>query len=176
MNTNTTMPEASSTTLRMAVEAARNAAKAAAHTAAIILIEANGGQGRISHAWRGEDPIDSWCVVTSEKLTVHFFADSYGDRVHLKLTGITPAAYEQMRTWAEDRDDCNHDHNCACKSDPWPTLAYLTRQGERRIDYRDGDGGERGHAALTFKRVTLTLFDEPVTLVDTLLRIARSAA
>ncbi|WP_432140141.1 hypothetical protein [Streptomyces sp. bgisy154] len=174
---NTTMSEASSTSLRMAVEAARTAAKAAAHTAALILIEADGGQGRIHRAWRGEGPADAWCVVTSANFTAHLLSESHGDRAHVTLTGITPAAYEQMRTWAEDRDDCRHDYGCVCLDDPWPTLAFLSESAEEcRIDYRRADEDERGSARLAFNRITVTLFDEPVTVVDTLLRIARAAA
>lgn len=172
---NTTMSETSSTSLRMAVEAARAAAKAAAHTAALILIEADGGGGSTHRAWSGEGGPDAWCVVTSANFTAHLLSESHGDRAHVTLTGITPAAYEQMRTWAEDRDDCHHDHGCICLTDPWPTPAFLSKSTEEhRIDYRADFEDERGSARLTFNRITVTLFDEPVTVVDTLLRIARS--
>ncbi|MFF1738088.1 hypothetical protein [Streptomyces sp. NPDC058247] len=171
---NTTMSEASSTSLRMAVEAACAAAKAAAHTAALILIEADGGRGSI-HDGSHEQHGDTWCVVRSAHFTAHILSESHGDRAHVTLTGITPAAYEQMRTWAEDRDDCRHDHGCVCLDDPWPTLAVLSETTEEcRIDYRRADGDERGSARLAFNRITVTLFCEPVTVVDTLLRIARS--
>ncbi|MGA5643375.1 hypothetical protein ACPCTN_32115 [Streptomyces cinereoruber] len=173
---NTTMPEVSSTSLRMAVEAARAAAKAAAHTAALILIEADGGQGHIRDGYL-ERHGDVWCVASSVRFTAYLHADSHGDRAHVELTA-TPNAYEQMRTWAEDQDGCRHDHGCVCLPDPWPTLADLARSAEEhRIDYRANfEVDQRGTARLAFKRVTVTLFDEPVTVVDTLLRIARSAA
>ncbi len=171
------MPEAGSTALRAAVEAARAAAKAAAHTAALILIEADGGSGTIHRAWRGEGPAESWFLVTSGNFTAHLLEDSFGDRVHVTLRNVTPAAYEQMRTWAEGRDGCHHDHGCVCLDDPWPTLASLSASTEEcRIDYRRLDEDERGSASLAFNRITVTLFDEPVTVVDTLLRIARAAA
>ncbi|MER6256244.1 hypothetical protein ABT224_33335 [Streptomyces sp. NPDC001584] len=178
MNTTPTMSEASSTSLRMAVEAARAAVKAAAHTAALILIEANGGRGSILRdVRRREGEPDASCVVVTDRLTVHFLADAHGDRVQFQLTGITPAAYERMRTWAEGVDDCRHDHNCECLKDPWPTLDFITRNGaESRIDYRADYEDERGTASIAFGRVTITLFDEPVTVADTLLRIAHSTA
>nr|WP_233109134.1 hypothetical protein [Streptomyces sp. 14R-10] len=173
---NTTMPEPSSISLRMAVEAARAAAKAAAHTAGLILIEAAGGRGSIlegSHEQHG----DTWCEVRSTHFTAHILSESHGDRAHVTLTGITPAAYEQMRTWAEDRDDCHHDYGCDCLTDPWPTLPFLSETtGERRIDYRRADEDQRGSARLALGRITVTLNYEPVTVVDTLLRIARAAA
>ncbi|WP_124286691.1 hypothetical protein [Streptomyces sp. ADI92-24] len=168
------MSEASSTSLLMAVEAAYAASKAAAHTAALILIEADGGRGNIHRAQRGEGPADAWCVVTSANFTAHILSESHGDRAHVTLS-VAPAVYEQMRIWSEARDDCRHDHGCICRTDPWPTRASLSKSTEeRRINYR-ADFGERGRVRLTFDRVTVTLYDEPVTVVDTLLRIARSA-
>ncbi|MBB6439376.1 hypothetical protein [Streptomyces candidus] len=170
------MSEASSTSLRMAVEAARAAAKAAAHTAALILIEADGGRGSI-HNGSHEQHGDTWCVVRSAHFTAHILSESHGDRAHVSLDGITPAAYERMRAWAEDRDFCRHDHNCECLTAPWPTFALLAQgDEEHRIDYRADYEYERGSASLAFNRVTVTLFDEPVTVVDTLLRIARATA
>ncbi|MFE9406782.1 hypothetical protein ACFYNY_34305 [Streptomyces sp. NPDC006530] len=173
---NATMSEASSTSLRMAVQAARAAAKAAAHTAALILIEADGGRGSV-HDGSYEQHGDTWCVVRSPHLTAHILSESHGDRAHVTLTGITPAAYEQMRTWAEGCDECHHDYDCVCLDDPWPTLALLSETADAcRIDYRRADEDERGTARMAFNRITVDLFDEPVTVVDTLLRISRAAA
>ncbi|MFE2529907.1 hypothetical protein ACFXEL_37415 [Streptomyces sp. NPDC059382] len=171
------MPKASAASLQMAVEAAQAAAKAAAHTAGLILIEANGGRGHIQDGYL-EQRGDSWCVVSSMPFTAHLLADSHGDRAHIELTRITPATYEQMRTWAEDRNACHHDQNCECLADPWPTLDFLTRSDgeECRIDYRDDREDVRGTARLTFGHVTITLYEEPVTVVDTLIRIAHAAA
>lgn len=173
---NKTMSRSSSNILFAAVEAARAAAKAAAHTAALILIEADGGRGSVhdgTHEYHG----DTWCVVRSNHLTAYILSESLGDRAYATLTGITPAAYEEMRAWAEERDECRHDYGCDCLDTPWPTLATLTETAEEcRIEHRLSEEDERGSARLASNRVTLTLFDEPVTVVDTLLRISRAAA
>ncbi|MFH8642099.1 hypothetical protein [Streptomyces goshikiensis] len=173
---NTTMPEASSISLHMAVEAARAAAKAAARTAALTLIEADGGRGHVregSYQQHG----DTWCVATSQRFTAHILSESLGDRAHVTMTGITPKTYEQMRTWAENRDACRHDLNCECLTDPWPTLNFLSQNAEEhRIDYRADYEDARGYVSLASDRIDITLFCESVTVVDTLLRIARSTS
>ncbi|WP_327258255.1 hypothetical protein [Streptomyces sp. NBC_01244] len=171
-----TMSEASATTLRMAVESAKAAAAATAHTAAMIMIEAGGGQGSIHCAWRGEGP-DALCLITATSFSGHVIAGSHGDRVQITLPGLTPAAYEQMRTWSQDRNECHHEHDCDCLTDPWPTLATLSGDDEEHdIDYRDDPEYARGSARLAFGRVTVKLDDEPVTVADTLIRISRHHA
>ncbi|MGW7365425.1 hypothetical protein ACWGI8_18775 [Streptomyces sp. NPDC054841] len=175
MDLSTTMSEAASTSLRVASEAARAACMAAAHTAALILLQADGDRGSIHRAWRGEGP-DAWCRVTSPMFTAHVLSTSHGDRAHVTLLGLTPAAYEKIRAWAEDRDDCRHDDVCECLDEPWPTLAELREQEqeEHEIAFRVVTDDTRGSASLAFSRVTVTLTDEPVTVVDTLIRMARS--
>ncbi|MFE4264546.1 hypothetical protein [Streptomyces sp. NPDC056883] len=173
-----TMSETSSTSLTLAVETARAAARTAAHIAGLILIEADGGGGSIHTPRRGEGPAESWCIVFSTHFKAYLLADWHGERAHVELTGITPAAYEQMRTWAEDRDACYHDEDCECLDDPWPTLDFLTQSDgeECRIDYRDDREDQRGTARTAFGRINVTLYEELVCVVDTLIRIARAAA
>ncbi|MFD4588319.1 hypothetical protein [Streptomyces sp. NPDC058434] len=175
MDLPTTMPEAAATSFRVAREAAHAACRATAHTAALILLHADKDRGSIHQAWRGEGP-DAWCRITSPTFTAHVLSSSLGDRVHIKLTGLTPAAYDKIRAWAEDHDDCRHDYACECLAQPWPTLAEL-REHEREelgIAFRADADDSRGSASVAFSRLTVTLTDEPVTVADALIRIARS--
>lgn len=172
--TTDTMSEGAAASLRAAVNAARAASNAAAHTAALILIEADGGGGQIHRGWRGEGDPDAWCVVTSARFTAHMLTDSFGDRAQVSMVGIAPDAYVQMRAWAQDLNECRHEHNCECLASPWPTLDRLAANaGEHPISYRGAHerGDERGSACMTSERIIVTLFDEPVTVADTLLRI-----
>ncbi|GAA3087323.1 hypothetical protein GCM10020000_87690 [Streptomyces olivoverticillatus] len=57
---------------------------------------------------------------------------------------------------------------------PWPTLAELLDDGgEMEIVYRNDD--ERGFAKAAFNRISLTLFDEPVTTLAHMITLSRSA-
>ncbi|MEU5430804.1 hypothetical protein AB0H73_35100 [Streptomyces olivoreticuli] len=167
------MPANTATALSMAVQAARAASQAAAHTAATLLAEATGTSGTIHRTWRGEGP-DAWCKVTASGLRADILRSSHGDRAHCELTAITPEGYERIRAWAQDLNECPHDGMCDCVESPWPTLAELLEDGgELEIVYRDDD--ERGLAKAAFNRICLTFFDEPVANLAHMIALSRSA-
>lgn len=167
------MPANTAAALSMAVQAAHVASQAAAHSAAALLVEATGTSGTIHRAWRGEGP-EAWCRVTATNLYVNILRSSHGDRAHCELTAITHEGYERIRAWAQDRNGCPHDEACDCVESPWPTLAELLDDGgEMEIVYRNDD--ERGFAKAAFNRISLTLFDEPVTTLAHMITLSRSA-
>lgn len=158
-------------TFKAARDSVRAAASAAAHVAALYLIEANGGQGGIHKAWKGEGA-DGWCRMAAPGLTVTLLADSLGDRAHMDYPNLTPAEYDRIRAWFDERDDCPHDEECDCHEEPWPTPARLADGEDLDISFLDGN--ERGYAHRSASGVRLTLLDEPVELVAALLRTLRT--
>ncbi|MEU3904200.1 hypothetical protein AB0F20_10310 [Streptomyces goshikiensis] len=168
------MSTASAATLRAAIQSAQAAATATAHTAGLILIEANGGRGEVTKPWAGEQP-PAWCHINTPFFSAYVLAESIGDRVHITLPFLTPAGYERMRTWAQDQNECHHDHDCGCLADPWPKLSTLReREGDHEISFRDGEY-VRGTARMEFNQVKVTLDDEPVMTADSLIRHGRES-
>jgi hypothetical protein len=165
------MPAATAQTLRAATEAAAAARSAAAHTAALALIEASGEAGRIDAGSIYDQPA-SLCTLSTPGIHAHVLATSNGDRLQLTFLGIPPDAYERVRQHVECAERCEHDE-CGCAQDPWPTLAELeTQDGEHEIVHLDE--AERGTAAVAFGCVELTLFEESAELLDVLIRLTRT--
>nr|WP_258404942.1 hypothetical protein [Streptomyces sp. FR1] len=168
----TAIPSELTNALRAGIEAARAASAAAAQVAASLLIHAAGGRGSVHQAWRGEGP-DAWCKVAAYGFTAHLLKVGHGDRAQVTFNQLTAEEYERVRIRVLELNECSHDLECECTEEPWPSVDSLRAQAEElEIVTREDD--ERGFARLSFNRITLTLWDEPVWLLFELIKLARS--
>ncbi|MFF9786317.1 hypothetical protein [Streptomyces nigrescens] len=161
-------PPASAAALRTALDGVRHATETAWVVALAVLADAASGQIRQYCGLIGA----AHSTVTSSLGTARIVPESIGDAVELDLH-VGPAAYERIR--AHLLEECIHDEECQCESDPWPALRDLPREAE--VEILNIKGEVRGTATRSpfgIGKVALFLDDEDVFKAAEALRIAAS--